>query len=61
MFSLIYDDCFPIKVIEIKTKNLPNPWIKKYIKKSPKRKQKLYEKYLKKKSPKSQKEYKDYK
>ena len=24
-FSLIYDDCFPIKVIEIKTKNLLSP------------------------------------
>ena len=40
-FSLIYDDCFPIKVIEIKTKNLLSPWITKGIKKSSKRKQKL--------------------
>ena len=54
-FSLIYDDCFPIKVKEIKTKNLLSPWIKKSIKKSSKRKQKLYEKYLKKKSPKNEK------
>ena len=60
-FSLIYDDCFPIKVIEIKTKNLLSPWITKGIKKSSKRKQKLYEKFLKKKSPKNEKEYKDYK
>ena len=30
-FSLIYDDCFPIKVIEIKTKNLLSPWITKGI------------------------------
>ena len=60
-FSLIYDDCFPVKVIEIKTKNLLSPWITKCIKKSSKRKQKLYEKFLKKKSPKNEKEYKDYK
>ena len=60
-FSLIYDDCFPIKVKKIKTKNLLSPWITKGIKASSKRKQKLYEKFLKKKSPKNNKEYKDYK
>ena len=60
-FTLIYDDCFPIKVIEIKIKTLLSPWITKGTKKSSKRKQKLYEKYLKKKSPKNGKEYKDYK
>ena len=59
-FSLIYDDCFPIKVIEIK-KNLLSPWITKSIKKSSKRKQKLFENVLKNKSPKNEKEYKDYK
>ena len=33
-FSLIFDDyCFPIKVIERKTKNLLSPWITKGIKK----------------------------
>ena len=36
-FSLIYDGCFPIKVIEIKTKNLLTPWITKGMKKSSKR------------------------
>ena len=60
-FSLIYDDCFPTKVIEIKTKNLLSPWITKSIKESSKRKQKLYKKCLKKKSPNNEKEYKDYK
>ena len=60
-FSHIYDDCFPTKVIEIKTKNLLSPWITKGIKKSSKRKQKLYKKCLKKKSPINEKEYKDYK
>ena len=37
-FSLIYDDCFPIKVKEIETKNLLSPWITKGIKTSTKRK-----------------------
>ena len=60
-FSLIYDECFPIKVIEIKTKNLLSPWVTKGIKKSSKSEQKLYEKFLKIKSPKYEKEYKDYK
>ena len=60
-FSLIYDDRIPIKVIEIKTRNLLSPWITKGIKKSSKRKQKLYDKFLKKKSPKNKKQYKDYK
>ena len=33
-FSLIFDDyCFPIKLIERKTKNLLSPWITKGIKK----------------------------
>ena len=34
-FSLIYDDCFPIKVKEIKTKNLLSPWVTKGIKSHP--------------------------
>ena len=59
-FSLIYHDCFPIKVIEINTKNLLSPWITKDIKKSYRRKQKVYETFLKKKSPKNEKEYKVY-
>ena len=54
-FNLIYDSCFPIKVKEIKTKNLPSPSVTKGIKKSSKRKQKLYEKFLKKKSQKMKK------
>ena len=54
-FSLIYDEFFPVKVIAIKTKNLLSPWIAKGVKKSSKRKQKLYENFLKKKSPKNEK------
>ena len=51
-YNLIYDDCFPIKVIEIKTKNLLSPWITKGIKESSKKKQKLYEIVFEKKVPK---------
>ena len=60
-FNLIYDDCFPIKVIEIKTKNILSPWITKGIKKSSKRKQKLYGIFFKQRSPNNEKEYKDHK
>ena len=38
---------FPKKKIELKSKDLKSPWITKGIKKSSKRKQRLYEKYLK--------------
>ena len=55
-FSLVYDDCFPIKVKEIKIKNPLSLWVTKGIKKSSKRKPKLYEKFLKKKSPKNEKQ-----
>ena len=54
-FSLINDDCFPVKVKEIKTKNVLRLWVTKGIKKSSKRKRKLYEKFLKKRSPKNEK------
>ena len=60
-FNLIYDDCFPIKVIEIKAKNILSPWITKGIKKSSKRKQKLHGIFFKQRSPNNEKEYKDYK
>ena len=60
-FSLIYDDYFPTKIKGIRIKNLLSPWVTKDIKKSSKRKQKMYETFLKKKPPKNEKEYKDYK
>ena len=59
-FSLIYDDCFPIKVIEIKTKNLRSPWITKGIKSHP-RENRNCKTNLRKRSPQNEKEYKDYK
>ena len=60
-FCELYDIYFPIKKIKIKAKDLKSPWITKGLKKSSKRKQKLYEKSLKKRNEKAEKEYRDYK
>ena len=48
IFSDLYDIAFPKKEIEIKSKYLNNPWITIGLRKSSKRKQRLYEKFLKK-------------
>ena len=47
--------------MKIKTKDLESPWITKGIKKSSKKKQRLYSKFLKKRNEKTKKEYQDYK
>ena len=49
-FSELYDVAFPETKIEIKTKNLLSPWLTKGLRKSSKRKQKLYKKFLKKRN-----------
>ena len=56
-----YDTFFPIKRIQIKTKNFSSPWITRGIVKSSKRKQKLYEKFLKRKTSHNENVYKNYK
>ena len=61
IFSDLYDVAFPKKEIEIKSKYLNTPWITKGIRKSSKRKQRLYEKYLKLRSKENEKTYKTYK
>ena len=43
----LYDECFPVAKIRLKQKKHFTPWITRGIKKSSKRKQKLYEKFLK--------------
>ena len=43
----LYDECFPVANIRLKQKKHFTPWITRGIKKSFKRKQKLYEKFLK--------------
>ena len=58
IFSDLYDVAFPKKEIEIKSKYLNTPWITKEIRKSSKRKQRLYEKYLKIRSKENERELK---
>ena len=61
-YFLIYTmSLFQKKEIEIKSKYLNTPWITKGIRKSSKRKQRLYEKYLKLRSKENEKTYKTYK
>ena len=61
IFSSLYDEYFPKKKIKLKPQKHNSPWIAKGIKKSSKRKQKLYEKFLKNKNEKNEKLYKSYK
>ena len=60
-FLSIYDDFFPKKKIKVKSKDIQSPWITAGIKKSSKRKQRLYEKFLKCRSERNEDEYKNYK
>ena len=58
---VLYDKYFPKQKIRIYKKDLQSPWITSGIKKSSKRKQKLYVKFLKNWNSKSELEYKNYK
>ena len=60
-FSDLYNIYFPTKIIKVKNKDLNSPWITKGIKKSSKRKQRLYEKFLKNRIEKHELAYKTYK
>ena len=60
-FSTLYEAYFPLKKEKIRSKDLKSPWITKGLKKSSKRKQKLYAKFLKKRNEKTEKDYLDYK
>ena len=57
----IYDQAFPLQKIKIKGKSLVSPWIIKGIRKSSRKKQRLYEKFLKQKTTKTLEIYKNYK
>ena len=59
IFLSLYNECFP--KIKIKLKPHFRPWITSGIRKSSKRKQRLYEKFLKTRTAKSEAEYKTYK
>ena len=60
-FSDLYDTYFPKKQIKLKSKDLQSLWITDDIRKSSKRKQRLYEKFLKNRNEKNELEYKTYK
>ena len=60
-FIKLYDIAFPERKVEIKQKNLTSPWITRGLKKSSKRKQRLYDKCLKRRNGKNEKAYKMYK
>ena len=60
-FFDLYDTYFPKKQIKLKSEDLQNPWITNGIKKSSKRKQRLYEKFLKNRKGKNELKYKTYK
>ena len=51
----------PNEAYELFLKDFESPWITKGLKKSSKRKQKLYAKFLKKRNEKTEKDYLDYK
>ena len=57
----LYDECFPVVKIRLKQKKHFTPWITRSIKKSSKRKQKLYEKFLKHRTILNEEKYKAYK
>ena len=60
-FMSLYDDCFQIKIIKLKTKDIKCFWITIWIKKSSKLQQCLYEEYLKIWCKKAENAYKNYK
>ena len=57
----LYEECFPKFKIKLNQRKNLSPWITKGIKKSSKRKQKLYEKFLKKRNAFNETAYKTYK
>ena len=61
IFLSLYNECFPKIKVKLKPQRQFNPWITKGIRKSSKKKQKLYENFLKKRTKQSETEYKVYK
>ena len=57
IFSSLYDECFPKKKIKLKLQKYNNPWITKGIRKSSKRKQKLFEEFFLKTEMKKMRSY----
>ena len=61
IFLSLYNECFPKIKFKLKPQKHLRPWITLGIRKSSKRKQRLYEKFLKTRTRKSEAEYKTYK
>ena len=61
IFVQIYDQAFPERKTEIKPKNLVSPWITRGLRKSSRKKQRLYDKFLKQRNSKNEEAYKMYK
>ena len=57
----IYDANFPIREYILKDKDIKSPWTSKSLKKSSKKKQRLYIEFLKSKTPEDEFNYKTYK
>ena len=57
----MYEESFPKFIIKLNQRKNLSPWITKGIKKSSKRKQKLYEKFLKKRNAFNETAYKTFK
>ena len=61
IFISLYNECFPRIKIKLKPQKHFRPWITLGMRKSSKRKQRLYEKFLKTRTTKSEAEYKKHK
>ena len=61
IFLSLSNECFPKIKVKLKPQRHFNPWITMGIRKSSKKKQKLYDKFLKKRTKQSETEYKAYK
>ena len=59
--NVLYDKYFSKQNIGMNKEDLKNPWVTRGIKKSSKRKQKLYVKFLNKRNSKNELEYRKYK
>ena len=60
-FVQIFDQTFPERKLEINAKNLVSPWITRGLRKSSRKKQRLYKKFLKQRNSKNEEAYKMYK
>ena len=60
-FVQIDDQAFPERKTEIKPKNISSPWITQVLRKSSRKKQRLYKKFLELRNSKNEEAYKMYK